>query len=106
MKLRTEGHICEIRCPPKYKTVHGCIEVPGIKERLFFNESLSGIAKSETLNFHLNAKVQFSVDKNDRGFFAKKIYVKVRMKSLNVNSQASHSFLNGFGSKCLCCIRS
>ena len=81
MKSRPEGHICEMRYPPKYKTVHGFIEVHSIKERIFFNEYLSGIPKSETFNFHLNAKVQFSVDKNEKGFFAKKIYIQVRIKS-------------------------
>ena len=96
MESRPEGHICEISRHPKYKTVQGFIEVHSIKERLFFNESLSGIRKSETLNFHLDAKVQFSVDKNDEGFFAKKIYVKVKIKSLNVNLQARHALLNGF----------
>ena len=77
MKSRPEGHICEIGYPPECKTVQGRIEVYSIHEKLFFSESLSGIPKSETLNFHLNAKVQFSVDKNDKGFFAKKIYIKV-----------------------------
>ena len=81
MKSRPEGHICDIRCPPKYNTVHGFIKVRSINERLFFNESLSGITKSETFNLHLNAKVQFSVDKNERGFFAKKIYIQVKIKS-------------------------
>lgn len=81
MKSRPEGHICEITCPPKCKTVHGYIKVRSINKRLFFNESLSGIAKSETFNFHLNAKVQFSVDKNEKGFFAKKIYIQVKIKS-------------------------
>ena len=52
-----------------------------INKKLFFNESLSGIAKSETFNFHLDAKVQFSVDKNEKGFFAKKIYIQVKIKS-------------------------
>ena len=52
-----------------------------IDKKLFFNESLSGIAKSETCNFHVNAKVQFSVDKNEKGFFAKKIYIQVKVKS-------------------------
>ena len=81
MKSRQEGHICEIRCPPKYNTVHGYIKVRGISERLFFNESLSGIAKCETCNFHVNAKVEFGVDKNEKGFFAKKIYIQVKIKS-------------------------
>lgn len=81
MKSRPEGHICEITFPPKCKTVYGFIKVRSIDKKLFFNESLSGIAKSETCNFHVNAKVQFSVDKNEKGFFAKKIYIQVKVKS-------------------------
>ncbi|KAJ7365314.1 hypothetical protein OS493_005418 [Desmophyllum pertusum] len=47
MGSRQEGHICDLRAPPKHKSVDGYIEVPSSQERLFFNESLSGIPKRE-----------------------------------------------------------
>ena len=76
-RSREEGFICELKYPPKFKSVHGYIEVPSIGEKLFFKESLSGIQKAEIVNYHLNANVQFSVDRNTRGFFAKNLYIKV-----------------------------
>ena len=76
---RREGHICEVRCPPNYKSLYGFIEVPSIAERLFFQEKLSGIQKREIGNCYVGAKVQFSVDKRDKGFFAKDLFIKVRM---------------------------
>lgn len=75
---REEGHICQLKGPPKDKSVRGYIDVPSIGEKLFFQESLSGIQKREIVNYRLGAKVQFSVDKNDMGFFAKNLYIKVR----------------------------
>ena len=78
MGSRPEGHVCELRTPPKHKSVQGYIAVPSTPERLFFQESLSGIAKRETGNIRMNTMVQFSVDKNERGFFAKDLFIKVR----------------------------
>lgn len=78
MGSRQEGHVCELRAPPNYRSVHGYIVVPSTQERLFFQESLSGIAKSETGNIRMQTIVQFSVDKNERGFFAKNLFIKVR----------------------------
>lgn len=78
MRSRPEGHICKLKTPPKNKSVRGYIEVPSISEKLFFEESLSGIQKREIGNYHLNAKVQFSVEKNEKGYFAKNLYIKVR----------------------------
>lgn len=77
MRSRPEGHICELRGPPNSKKVHGFIEIPTIKEKVFFHELVSGIPKRELINYHLEAKVQFSVDKRERGFYAKDLYVKV-----------------------------
>ena len=77
MGSRPEGHICELRCPPNCKNVHGFIEIPTILEKLFFHEFVSGIPKRELINYHLGAKVQFSVDKREKGFYAKDLYVKV-----------------------------
>ena len=77
MRSRQEGHICELKGPPKHKCVQGLIEVPSTHQKLFFQESLSGIQKREIVNFRLKAKVQFSVDKNEKGFFAKDLYIKV-----------------------------
>lgn len=77
MGSRPEGHICALRCPPNYKRVHGFIEIPTIKEKVFFHESVSVIPKRELINYHLEAKVQFKLDKGERGFYAKDLYVKV-----------------------------
>lgn len=74
---RQEGHICELRGPPNYKTVHGFIEVPSIGEKLFFHESVSGIQKRALVNYRLGAKVQFSVDKREKGFFAKELFIEL-----------------------------
>lgn len=80
-RSRREGHICEVRGPPNHRSLHGFIEVPAIAERLFFQENLSGIQKREIGNCYVGAKVSFSVDKRDKGFFAKDLYItcKVRM---------------------------
>jgi len=78
MGSRQEGHVCELRTPPKYKTVHGYIAVPSTSEPLFFQEKLSGIPKKETGNIRMKTTVQFSVGKNERGFFAKDLFFKVR----------------------------
>ena len=75
---RQEGYICQLKCPPRYKSVHGRIRLELTQEELFFQESLSGIQKREIGNYRLEAKVQFSVNKNDKGFFAKDLYIKVR----------------------------
>lgn len=75
---RQEGHVCELRTPPKYKSVHGYIAVPSTPEALFFQEKLSGIPKKETGNIRMKTTVQFSVGKNERGFFAKDLFIKVR----------------------------
>ena len=72
---RQEGYICELRCPPQHKSVNGRIRLELIQEELFFHESLSGIQKKEIGNYRLEAKVQFSVNKNDRGFFAEDLYI-------------------------------
>ena len=77
MGSRQEGHVCELNTPPKYRSVHGYIAVQSTPERLFFQESLSGIAKRETGNIHMQTIVQFSVDKNEHGFFAKDLFIKV-----------------------------
>ena len=84
MGSRQEGHICQLKGPPKHKSIQGFINVPFTSQRLFFQESLSGIHKREICNYRLEAKVQFSVDKNDKGFFAKDLYIKVRAKTLIV----------------------
>ena len=78
MGSRQEGHVCELRTPPEYRSVYGFIAVPSTPERLYFQEVLSGIAKRETVNIRMNTIVQFSVDKNERGFFAKDLFIKVR----------------------------
>lgn len=78
MRSRQEGHVCELRAPPNYRLVHGYIAVPSTPERLFFQELLSGIPKRETGNIRMNTLVQFSVDKNEHGFFAKDLFIKVR----------------------------
>ena len=78
MGSRQEGHVCELRTPPKYRSVHGYIAVSSTPERLYFQEVLSGIAKRETVNIRMNTIVQFSVHKNERGFFAKDLFIKVR----------------------------
>ena len=75
---RQEGYICRLKCPPRHKSVHGWIRLELTQEELFFQESLSGIQKREIGNYRLEAKVQFSVNKNDMGFFAKDLYIKVR----------------------------
>lgn len=76
---RQEGQICELRAPPHYKSVHGFISVLFTPERLFFQQSLSGIPKRETCNIRTKTVVQFSVGKDDRGrFFAKDLFIKVR----------------------------
>ena len=75
---RQEGYICQLRGPPKNKSVYGWIRLELTQEELFFQESLSGIQKREIVNYRLEAKVQFSVNKNDKGFFAKDLYIKVR----------------------------
>lgn len=91
MGSRPEGHICDLRAPPKHKSVDGYIKVPSSQERLFFNESLSGISKRETRNIRLQTIVQFSVDKNEYGFFAKNLFIKVRtLLSLNVGTHKVH----------------
>lgn len=80
LRYRQEGHVCELR----NRSVHGYIAVPTSSERLFFQESLSGIPRKETNNIRMNTKVQFSVDKNEQGFFAKDLFIKVRtLISLN-----------------------
>lgn len=76
MNSRQEGHICQLRGPPLHNSVSGFIKVPSLDKELFFSEFLSGIPKREIANIHLNARVQFSVDKNEKGFFAKKLYIK------------------------------
>jgi len=76
MGSRQEGHICDLKCPPKRKLVQGLIEVPSTQQKLFFQESLSGIQKRELVNCRLGAKVSFRVDKNVQGFFAKDLYIK------------------------------
>lgn len=73
---RQEGYICRLKCPPRHKSVHGWIRLELTQEELFFQESLSGIQKREIGNYRLEAKVQFSVNKNDKGFFAKDLYIK------------------------------
>lgn len=78
MGSRQEGHVCELRTPPDSRLVHGYIAVPSTPERLFFQEKLSGISKRETGNIHMKTTVQFSVDKNERGYFAKDLFIKVR----------------------------
>lgn len=78
MGSRQEGHVCELKTPPNYRSVHGYIAVPSTLERLFFQELLSGIEKRETGNIRMNTIVQFSVDKNERGFFAKDLFIKVK----------------------------
>lgn len=78
MRSRQEGHVCELRTPPKYRSVQGFIAVQSTPERLFFQESLSGIAKREAGNIRMHTIVQFSVDKNENGFFAKDLFIKVR----------------------------
>ena len=77
MGSRPEGHICKLTRPPNCKNVHGFIEIPTILEKLFFHEFVSGIPKRELINYHLGARVQFSVDKREKGFYAKDLYVKV-----------------------------
>lgn len=77
MGSRQEGHITEIRRPPNYKSLHGFIEIPSFSEKLFFQEELSGIHRTEIDNYHEGAKVQFGVDRRPKGFFAKNIYIKV-----------------------------
>lgn len=72
---RQEGYICELRCPPKYKSVHGWIRLDLNQQKLFFQESLSGIQKKEIGNYRPDARVQFSVNKGDNGFFAKDLYI-------------------------------
>ena len=81
MNSRQEGHICQLRGPPLHNSVSGFIKVPSLDKELFFSEFLSGIPKREIANIHLNARVQFSVDKNEKGFFAKKLYIKVRIRA-------------------------
>lgn len=81
MGCRQEGHVCELRTPPNCKLVHGYIAVPSTPEQLFFQEGLSGITKRETGNIRMNTIVQFSVDKNEHGFFAKNLFIKVRRTS-------------------------
>ena len=78
MGTRQEGYICQLKCPPKHRSLHGRIRLERTQEELFFQESLSGIQKREIGNYRLKAKVQFSVNKNDKGFFAKDLYIKVR----------------------------
>lgn len=73
---RPEGQICELRCPPNYKSVHGFIEIPTISEKLFFHESVSGIQRKELAYYRPEARVQFSVGKREKGFFAKDLYIK------------------------------
>lgn len=77
MGSRQEGHVCELNTPPKCRSVHGYIAVPATQDRLYFHESLSGITKRETQNIRMNTMVQFSVGKNQRGFFAKDLFIKV-----------------------------
>ena len=75
LESRQEGYICKLKCPPEHKSVHGWIRLEVIQEELFFQEFLSGIQKREIGNYRLEAKVQFTVDKNDKGFFAKNMYI-------------------------------
>lgn len=76
---RPEGHVCEVKVPPRYKTVRGFIAVPSTSERLYFEELLSGIPKKKAGNIQLKTIVQFSVAKNKHGFFAKDLFIKVRL---------------------------
>ena len=84
MGSRQEGHICDLKCPPKRKLVQGLIEAPSTQQKLFFQESLSGIQKRELVNCRLGAKVSFRVDKNVQGFFAKDLYIKVAAIALRI----------------------
>ena len=67
------------KVPPRYKTVRGFIAVPSTSERLYFEELLSGIPKKKAGNIQLKTIVQFSVAKNKHGFFAKDLFIKVRL---------------------------
>lgn len=78
-RTRQEGHVCQVRAPPQYRSVRGFIAVASTPEPLFFEEQLSGIPKKEVGNIQLQTIVQFSVDKNDHGFFARNLFIKVRV---------------------------
>lgn len=75
---RQEGHVCELRTPPKHKSVYGYIAVPSTPEPLFFQEKLSGMSRQETGSIRMKTTVQFRVGKNERGFFAKDLIIRVR----------------------------
>ena len=77
---RPEGHVCEVKVPPRYNTVRGYIAIPSTSELLYFEELLSGIPKKKVGNIQLKTIVQFSVAKNRHGFFAKDLFIKVRFK--------------------------
>ena len=52
--------------------------MPSTPEPLFFQEKLSGIPRQETDNIRMKTTVQFTVGKNERGFFAKDLIIRVR----------------------------
>lgn len=79
MRSRQEGHICDIKGPPNHKSVYGFIEVPSTNEKLFFQELLSGISKADIHNISVGTKVQFSVGKREKGYFAEKLFIQVRI---------------------------
>lgn len=77
LRSRPEGHVCEVKVPPRYNTVRGYIAVQSTPERLYFEERLSGIPKKKAGNIQLQTIVQFSVDRNKHGFFAKDLFIKL-----------------------------
>ncbi|PFX32713.1 uncharacterized protein LOC111347295 isoform X2 [Stylophora pistillata] len=76
MKSRLEGYVCSLEGPPRFNQVRGFIEVPSTRERVFFHEFKSGISKEDIPHLRRGTKVQFSVEKGSKGFFAQNMYIQ------------------------------